>query len=323
MLDLQAPIPSNEEVAAVIADHQEAVRQNNEYPGNARGRGGAVKATEPTLSEEREYVNILYYGEPGVGKTTALAFMAQMGQVIFVDSESGLKAGPLKRLGVPTENIIPRRTVSYSDMDALHHELKDRLTADPDSIVGVVLDSLSEIQRKILEQDAKNPLELSQRDYGTNTQELRLLIRHFRDLPCHVGFTAHVRRDQDEDDGTVKYGPSLTPAVGGDLLGYVDLVCYLRALPSASGGEEPDVVGAFRPVGKYRAKDRFGALPPLLFNPTFPRVAAYIDGTYRREAQLEADQGEDIPAGLDPEQYDYRQRVAAAKAATLAKEEES
>lgn len=282
-----------------------------------------MKAKEPTLQDEKQFVNILYYGEPGVGKTTALAHMASMGKVIFVDAESGLKSGPLKRLGIPTENIIPRRVISYPEMEKLHHELKERLTDEPGSIAGVVLDSLSEIQRAILEQDAKNPLELSQRDYGTNTQELRLLIRHFRDLPCHVGFTTHVRRDQDEDDGTVRYGPSLTPAVGGDLLGYVDLVCYMRALPRAGGGDEPDVVGAFRPVGKYKAKDRFGALPPVLYDPSFPRVAAYVDGTYLREAQLEADQSDDVPAGLDPEQYDYRQRVAAAKAATLASKETS
>ena len=282
-----------------------------------------MTAKEPTLQDEKQYVNILYYGEPGVGKTTALAYMAQLGKVIFVDAESGLKAGPLKRLGIPVENIIPRRVVSYPEMEALHHELKDRLTAEPGSIVGVVLDSLSEIQRAILEQDAKNPLELTQRDYGTNTQEMRLLIRHFRDLPCHVGFTTHVRRDQDEDDGTVRYGPSLTPAVGGDLLGYVDLVCYLRMLPRAGGGEEPDVVGMFRPWGKYKAKDRFGSLPPMLYDPNFSRVAAYVDGEYRREAQLEADNGEEIPAGLDGEQYSYRQRVAAAKAATLAAKETS
>lgn len=280
-----------------------------------------MKAKEPTLSEEKQYVNILYYGEPGVGKTTALAAMATMGKTIFVDAESGLKAGPLKRLGIPVENIVPRRVVSYAALDALYHEMNDRLTDDPGSIAGVVLDSLSEIQRTILEQDAKNPLELSQRDYGVNTQELRLLIRHFRDLPCHVGFTTHVRRDQDEDDGTVRYGPSLTPAVGGDLLGYVDLVCYLRMLPRAGGGEEPDVVGMFRPWGKYKAKDRFGALPPMLYDPSFDRVAAYVDGTYRREAQLEADESEEIPSGLDGVQFEYRQRVAAAKAATMAKEE--
>jgi len=265
-----------------------------------------------TLSDEREFVNILYYGEPGVGKTTALAHMAKLGRVVYIDAEAGLKPGPLKRLGVPIENIEPHREVSYKALDALYHELVGELAADPDAIAGVVLDSISEIQRKILEQDAKNPIELSQRDYGVNTQELRLLIRHFRDLPCHVGFTSHVRRDQD-DDGEVRYGPSLTPAVQGDLLGYVDLVCYLRTA-RRDDGDEPDYVGVFRPIGKHKAKDRFGILPPKLIDPSFDRVAAYVEGTYRREAQREADAGDEVPEGLDPAQFEYRQRMKAAAA---------
>lgn len=269
-----------------------------------------------TLADEREFINILYYGEAGTGKTTALAHMATLGKVVYVDSEAGLKVGPLKRLGIPLENIQPVRTVTYADLDGLYHQLQAALATDPDAFAGIVLDSISEVQRKILELEAANPLEVTQRDYGKNTQQLRSLIRKFRDLPCHTGFTSHVRRDQDEDDGTVRYGPSLTPAVQGDILGYVDLVAYNRAVPSTKpDDDEPEYLAHFRPVGKYKAKDRFGCLPPILYNPTFDRVNAYVEGVLRREAQAEADTSTDVPDGLDIQQYEYRQRVKAAKEA--------
>ena len=187
------------------------------------------------------------------------------------------------------------------------------LAQDPEAYAGVVLDSVSEVQRALIEQDAPGRFRLTQGDYGENTQKLRLLLRHFRDLPCSCAFITHVRRDED-DDGKVHFGPALTPAVAGDLLGFVDIVCYCRAVPRA-GAEEPDYIGTFRPARKFVAKDRFGLVPPRLIDPTFDRILAYVQGRYTREAlRLGADCEE-----LDAAQNDYHLRLATAKAATTTK----
>jgi len=275
-----------------------------------------MTAQGTVLSDERETLNVLYYGAPGVGKTVAAAHMAKLGKVIFVDAEKGLKARPLRALGVDVARINVRHTATYAALEALSRELDAMLKADPQAVTGVVLDSLSEIQRYVLEGDVRGLFHVTQADYGTNTMEMRALIRRFRDLSCHTVFTAHVRRDEDADTGLVRYGPSLTPAVGGDLLAYVDIACYVH-MQSRADSDEPDYVGEFRPIGRHVAKDRFGALPPRLVNPTFDRILAYVDGTFRREAQRETDSSDNAEAveGLDAEQLHYRQKLMAAKAA--------
>jgi len=276
-----------------------------------------ANARRPTLDTQTTYVNALYYGEPGSGKTTSAAGLARVGKVVFVDAESGLKKQPLDALGVPIENIQLHTQVTFAALEELCRQLRRELAQDPDAYAGVVLDSLSEIQRALIEQDAPGRFRLTQGDYGENTQKLRLLCRHYRDLPCHVAFTTHVRRDED-DDGEVHFGPALTPAVAGDLLGFVDIVCYARAV-ARPGADEPDYLGSFRPGRKFIAKDRFGALPPRLLSPTFDRLIAYTAGTYTREAlRLAAERGE-LRADLDSLQDDYRKRITS-KATTTSKE---
>ena len=237
--------------------------------------------------------------------------------MVFVDAESGLKRQPLEALGVPIANIELHTKVTFPALEELHRQLLADLTCDPEGRAGVVLDTLSEIQRALIEQDAPGRFRLTQGDYGQNTAKLRLLLRHFRDLHLDVGFTAHVRRDED-GDGEVHFGPALTPAVAGDLLGFVDIVCYCRAV-SRSDSDEPDYLGSFRPGRKFVAKDRFGLLPPRLVSPTFDRIIDYVTGRYTREALRAAEKGE-LRHDLDPLQHAYLKRMTSTKPATLNKE---
>jgi AAA domain len=272
-----------------------------------------ANAQRQTLDKQTTHVNALLFGEPGSGKTTSAACLARRGKVVFVDAESGLKKKPLEALGVPIENIQLHANVTFAALEELYQQLRGELARDRDAYAGVVLDSLSEIQRALIEQDAPGRFRLTQGDYGENTQKLRLICRHFRDLPCHVVFTTHVRRDED-DDGEVHYGPALTPAVAGDLLGFVDIVCYMRAV-SRPDADEPDYIGSFRPGRKFVAKDRFGVLPPRLLSPTFDRILDYVSGRYTREALRLAEKGEPRD-DLDPIQHAYIKRINSSKSTT-------
>lgn len=248
-----------------------------------------------SLDEAEEYVNVLFFGDPGSGKTTDTMDMARLGRVIVVDAEAGIKKRPLQRLGIPTANIYPYTVRNYKDLDALYWKVKAQLDENPGSIAGVAFDSMTEIQKVLLEaiikerQDKLNAaalrggfevksdeFEVERDEYGKMTEQLRRVTRRFRDLPCHTAFVCLAKRDVDkEGTGEIFYRPALTPAFANDLAGYVDVVAYVQQ----SDGDPNDLsrfTAVTRPIGKYRGKDRFGATPEIMPNPTFTRILDYV-----------------------------------------------
>lgn len=264
----------------------------------------------------REPLNILYYGDGGTGKTTDLAFMANLGRIVYVNAEAGIKARPLRELGVAVENVEvfpgPGESICFGDLEQLHRQLKEELDGDPDSIVGVVWDSISEIHKALLDDVIQHQVAKASRagrerdrfwiergDYGVMTEQIRLLVRRFRDLPCHFGVSGLQRREQD-DDGAVIYQPGVTPALQNDVVGWMDVVCHTSV---GDVGGEPEYRGSFQPIGKFRGKDRFKVLPRYLIDPTFERVLKYCVG------DLTVPDDEVMTAGLQK-----RQELEAAKA---------
>lgn len=252
-----------------------------------------------TLDAERDFVKICYYGDPGTGKTTHLAQLSRLGPVVFVDAEAGVKRSAMVGQKVPIEAITPVRQITFEGLEKLFFELKGKLEDDPDAIAGLCVDSLTEVQKKLLEiivQDSvartrrkgmeRSNFEIYKEDWGVNTEQLRQLTRKFRDLPCHVGFACLPRRDVD-DESSVIYGPALTPAFQTDVMGYVDIICHTY---TEMVGDEEIFLGSFRRAGKYVAKDRFGILPKTMVNPSFDRVVQYIDGTLTEDADPVAEE---------------------------------
>lgn len=265
--------------------------------GKVRILGGAKP-----LDQKYEYVNGLWTGPLGTGKTTAVATMANLGPVIYINAEGGLKKKPLQARGINVANIrvLPEdpEDLGYKWLDDLYWEIKASLSEDPDSIAGVVWDSLTEIHQKVLRDvvdyqvkratargesrlkgadpgDMLNENFTDLGDYGIMTGQLRLLLRRYRDLPCHFAVTALDRRDVD-GDGRVVYRPAMTPALAGDLESYVDVVA-VTSIKEYEDGEDDEYRGLFRPAGKYRGKDRFGVMPKVTVDPSFERVVHYVN----------------------------------------------
>lgn len=261
------------------------------------------------LSDVREPVNALYYGDGGTGKTTALASMANLGKILVVNAESGLKSKPLEDLDVDVANIEvypgPGERIDFDGLEAEWRRIRDELEGDPEAYVGVVWDSVTEIYKALLDGvvegavvrqeragKERDPFFIDRADYGVMTEQVRRLVRRYRDLPCHFGMAALSRREQD-DDGAVVYQPAVTPALQNDLIGWVDVVCHTTV--AVSDGEE-EYRGLFRPYRKFRGKDRLGAMPKWLVSPTFDRVVAYVEG--------------DLDADTDPVMVEARKRKA-------------
>jgi len=265
--------------------------------------GSAKKAVLEfgTLSDEEDYLNVLWYGPEGVGKTTAALKAANHGRVLVVSAEGGLKSRALKSQGIDTSQVTTWPPAGQEDLltrdglEALGYKIREDLAADPAAWFAVVWDSGSAVGDRILRQivaeevakDAAKPAHLrkdfrsdpfftDRSDYGTLSSQLVPLVEQYRDLRCHFLITALERRDVDDDTGQVMYGPVFTPAVSSGVRAAADLVLRVA---QEEGEDGMVVVASTRPNPRYRAKDRFGATPIRMADPSFTRVLGYVEGS--------------------------------------------
>lgn len=246
-----------------------------------------------SLEESTDTIKAVFYGREGSGKTTAAARMTNVrptGKVLFINAEGGLKKIPLRKRGVDVSRVVswppPGVKITHKGLDEIHRRIAADLEQDPDSWIGVVMDSATEVHQAILDTVQKKRIAGIRRqgkeadddfvdisDYGTMSKLFRDILRKFRDLPCHVVITALERRDVDKDTGKPQYGPAVTPGLQADLLGYVDMVLMFK---SEEDGKPYRALT--RANSRYRAKDRFDVLPKTLAEPMFDRLVAYLDG---------------------------------------------
>lgn len=268
------------------------------------------------LDDETVFLNTLFYGQPGSGKTTAMAALANLGPIVYVDYESGLKARALKNRGIDTDNIVVERPQSYSQIEELYWTVKGQIEDEsPEAPIGIVFDSYTEMQAMLVGEAVMNrvnkaeksgatgemadPFFTDRNDYGTWTAQARSLTRKFRDLPIHTAFGTLLKREV-ADDG-VALVPQLTAAFRNDIMGFVDLIC---ATINADG----TYLGLFRPLRLYSGKDRLDFTPEVLANPHFDRLVNLFHG--------------DLDLASDPAQLDYDKAAAAKRAARAQKDKE-
>lgn len=246
------------------------------------------------LGDVREYLRLLYWGREGSGKTTDALYLANLGRVLVINAEGGIKKKRLAELGINIDNILvwpkPGEQITHAGLDAVYREIKADLQKDPNSWAGAIFDSATDIvagmtgivsdkrMQKIIDKgiavDEDLRWETDRNDYGVMGRQFMDILRKFRDLQLHFVVTALERRDVDEDTSKVSYGPAVSPSVGTSLLGYVDVVIRTA---------EPDEVATYyrgltKAGGRFRTKDRLYALPRVLVEPTMERVLAYVDG---------------------------------------------
>ncbi|XAO35654.1 RecA-like DNA recombinase [Microbacterium phage FireCastle] len=251
--------------------------------------------------ETEEHLNVLYWGREGSGKTIDLAAATQLGRVLYINAEGGLKKRALLSNGVNTSNLVvfprPGAELTFDSMEQALFRVKSDLMSDPKSWFLIAVDSVTELATAFTEDVSDETFEKNRKknsdwkpglndqfftdrsDYGVSTKMIRKLVRMMRDLPVHVALTALERRDVDEDTSKVAYGPAVGPALQTSLLGYVDVVLYTKAADE----DRPYFRAQTKKVGTARAKDRLGILPTVLVDPTFPRVVAYNEGTLSEE----------------------------------------
>lgn len=117
-------------------------------------------------------------------------------------------------------------------------------------------------------------------DYGVNTNQMRKVVRAFRDLPMNVIFTALEKEAKDDLSGEIYTKPALTDKLAEDVHGYVDIVGYYYTMMVKEEGKPDriDRIMQVQPFNNKQAKDRSGRLGIGVRNPTFTRIMNLIIG---------------------------------------------
>jgi len=245
-----------------------------------------------SVNSAEDFVNVLIYADSGTGKTVlsgSADAVPEMSPVLFVDIEGGTFS---LRAFYPNCQVV--RIRSWKEMQELYDELRrgdhPYKTVVLDSLTEIQKFSMNEIMREVVEKDSdRDPEVPGIREWGKGGEQIRRLVRGFRDLPMNVIFTALVVDDKNQKTGKTTFRPSLPGKLAREIPGYVDLVLYMykKDIPNPIEGEP--VLNArlllTSATEEYVCKDRSNNLPPVLVEPTMRIIYDAVHGIKHQQPE--------------------------------------
>lgn len=192
---------------------------------------GGLAVRKP--QENLPFLNLMMYGDSGVGKTLlagTAAFVEELSPVLFIDVEGGTLT--LSQFD-DTANIDVIRVTSWPVMQKLY----DELYAGRHPYKTVVIDSLTEMQKlamgsvlgygKDLDPEGIIP---EFKDWSLNTEQMRRLVRAFRDLSLNTIFTClALDQEHPRKKNVFIKKPNLTKKLSEEIPAFFDVLFYLYA----------------------------------------------------------------------------------------------
>ena len=240
-------------------------------------------------SAAAQYLKVLVYGRPGVGKTYFAGTAEddpRTAPVLFADVEGGVLT--ISHRGEALD--VFRINDFGDDLEALF----GFLSSGQHEYKSVVIDSLTELQkasmrgimRKAIQtQPGRDPDSPMLQEWGKNLEQVRRVVRAFRDLPIHVIMTALEVESKDDRTGEVTVSPSLSGKLASEVSGFFDIVGRLHTVAASSrdaeGNRQVTVTRRLlvSSTTKFIAKDRSGRLGIEVENPTIPMLLEQVFAT--------------------------------------------
>lgn len=240
------------------------------------GKLGGLKVSK--VEGKTEFLNIMIYGDSGIGKTTLAGSadaVPSMRPVLVVDIEGGTES---LRHTYPDVDVV--RVTTWDEMQAVYDDLHRGKTG----YQTVILDSLTEIQKFSMygimadllkaKPDA-DPDVPGMREWGKNVEQIRRFVRAFRDLPMHTIFTALAKEERNTRTGMTKTMPSLSGKVAAEVPAFLDVVLYFYI---KRVGDNEQRLLLCKATEAQIAKDRTTRLPVVLEEPTMKKLFDTILG---------------------------------------------
>lgn len=226
------------------------------------------------LADDNHFINMIVYGEPGVGKS-ALAGTSSNSLILANDKDETTSAairGSKAHKWVISDYDDLTKAVEY-----LQHEgYRDYDWVWIDNATLFQEQGMSDIMADVVAaKPHRNQWVPDKAEYQINQNHLSDLIRRIKNTPMHFGMTAHSMRMEDED-GKVVYKPRFQGGQGAlsdKFCGWMNVVAYMTSV-KVEGGTRRTLL--FEKSGKFYAKDRFGVLGERMHDPSIPRITAVI-----------------------------------------------
>lgn len=227
-------------------------------------------------------LNILIYGDSGVGKTRLAGSaddVPEMRSVLVVDFEGGTET-----LKHSYPNCDTVRVENWKEMQAVY----DELYASNHKYRTVILDSLTEVQKfnmynimqKLIEEkgESRDVDVPSMREWGINLEQMRKFVRAFRDLKVNTIFTALMKSDKDNKTGLTVKEVSLSGKLAKEVAAFLDIVVfmYMREMEVDNETKQTRLLLS-QATDTCTAKDRTGKLPQVMIEPTMAEIMKYIN----------------------------------------------
>jgi hypothetical protein len=234
------------------------------------------------VEQRAPYINMLVYGDSGVGKTMLTGSAdacPDLRPVILIDFEGGTET--LRHFYPNVEQV---RVTTWKEMQQVYDELhKGR-----HGYQTVILDSLTEIQKfnmySVMEELLNNRPDLDpdvpgMREWGKNLEQMRRFVRAFRDLPMNALFTGLKKDDKNESTGRTTTKPSLSGKLADEVSAFLDIVCYMYVKTVGTGEDTRDArLLLTQKTETIIAKDRTSRLPLVVEDPTMQDIFNHING---------------------------------------------
>jgi hypothetical protein len=223
------------------------------------------------------YLNMMIYGDSGAGKTLlagTAAFVQELSPVLFVDVEGGtLTLGQFDS----TADIDVVRMNEWRSVQKVYNEL----FSGRHPYKTVVIDSLTEMQKFAMNTVLGAGREIDAigympefKEWHINTEQLRRLVRAFRDLPVNTIFTALAMdvpdpRTAKTENPLILKKPDFTKKLAAEIPAFFDVLFYLYV--RASGQKNVRFIQTDKD-NRIVAKCRVRGLPIIIENPDMERL---------------------------------------------------
>lgn len=238
---------------------------------------GGLQLRRP--SPEAAFLNMLIYGGSGVGKTLlagTAAMVEEMAPIIVIDAEEG--SFTLNALAEYTDRIqvVPMRDwkrmqAVYNDLYAGKHPFKTTVIDSGTEVQQLAMNDVLGADGKVLDIGITPEF----RDWYKNTEQIRRMIRAFRDLPMHTIVTALEMDYQDPRTKVQMKRPAFSNKLSQQIPAFFDTVFYLY-VKEVSGNEPNKRLCLTDKTDRVVAKCRAQGIPQVIENPTMPVIYDYL-----------------------------------------------